>query len=71
MEYKLLKDWESKRHNKKLIAGIIVRITKQKELEELIELGCIETPKKIEKNNKKINKIINLKNKENGNIKRN
>ena len=68
MEYKLLKDWKSKRHNKKLLAGLIVRIKEQKELEELIELGCIETPKKIDK---KTNKIINLKNKENGNIKRN
>tara|TARA_R110001606_G_scaffold68796_4_gene157134 strand:- start:6019 stop:6186 length:168 start_codon:yes stop_codon:yes gene_type:complete len=53
MEYKLLKDWKSKRHGKILIAGLIVNITKQKELTELIDLGCIDKPKEVKKENKK------------------
>ncbi len=55
MKYKLIKDWESKRHNKTIKKGSYVVILKN-ELEELIESGCIDevkkTPKKKEKKEK-------------------
>ena len=59
MGYKLIKDWESKRHGKTITAGIYVEITIESELDELIKGEYIETPKKEKK--KKTKKI-----KENG-----
>jgi len=51
MEYKLLKDWFSHRHNKTIIKGATVIIKNQTELEDLIEQECIE--KIVEKKKKK------------------
>ena len=45
MRYKLLKDWESKRHKKTIKAGAYVVITLDNELQDLIESGCIEAIK--------------------------
>ncbi len=53
MKYKLLKDWDSKRHGKTIKAGFYVIITIENELNELIELECIEAPKKKKKKKKK------------------
>ncbi len=55
MEYKLIKDWESKRHGKTIRAGTYVWITIDSELDELIKGEYIETPKKEKK--KKTKKI--------------
>ena len=55
MEYKLIKDWESKRHGKTITAGTYVWITIDSELDELIKGEYIETPKKEKK--KKTKKI--------------
>ena len=42
MRYLLIKDWESKRHNKTIKAGTYVIITRDNELDELIEKLQIE-----------------------------
>ena len=42
MEYKLIKDWPSKRHGKTIGKGTNVVVKIKSELEQLIELGCIE-----------------------------
>lgn len=57
MRYKLLKDWESKRHKKTIKAGTYVVITLDNELQDLIESGCIEAikTKTKKKKNKKEN----------------
>lgn len=56
MRYKLLEEWDSKRHGKIFPKGTGVFITLKNEIDELIELGCIEKPKKKEvKKKKKIN----------------
>ena len=60
MEYKLIKDWKSKRHGITITEGTYVWITIKSELEELITGGYIDTPKKEKKPTKKI--------KENGGI---
>ena len=53
MRYELLKDWPSKRHGKTITKGTFVMVTIKKELEELIELGCISKPKVKKKKEKK------------------
>jgi len=55
MRYKLIKDWESKRHGKNITAGTYVWITIESELKELIDNEHIEAPKKEKK--KKTKKI--------------
>ena len=56
MRYKLLEEWDSKRHGKIFPKGTGVFITLKNEIDELIELGCIEKPKNKEvKKKKKIN----------------
>ena len=55
MRYKLIKDWESKRHGKTISCGTYVLITIETELAELIKGEHIETPKKEKK--KKTKKI--------------
>ena len=55
MKYKLIKDWESKRHNKTIKKGSYVVILKN-ELEELIESGCIDEVKKSPKKKEKYEK---------------
>ena len=55
MEYKLIKDWESKRHGKTLTAGTYVWITIETELAELTKGEYLEAPKKEKK--KKTKKI--------------
>jgi|TARA_Y100000310_G_scaffold244499_1_gene249280 hypothetical protein len=54
MRYKLIKDWESKRHGKIITKGTYVIITRKSELEELIEGEHINAPKKEKKKTKKI-----------------
>ena len=54
MRYKLIKDWESKWHNKTICAGAYVVITIQSELEDLIKGDHIKAPKKKKKKTKKI-----------------
>ena len=53
MVYKLLKKWESKRHGKTFETGMLLNITLDSEVEELIELGCIPAPLKKQKKQKK------------------
>ena len=55
MEYKLTKDWESKRHGKTIRSGSYVWITIETELAELIKGEYITAPKKEKK--KKTKKI--------------
>ena len=55
MRYKLIKDWESKRHGKTILCGTYVWITIETELKELIDGEHIEAPKKEKK--KKTKKI--------------
>tara|TARA_R100000656_G_scaffold9565_1_gene10382 strand:- start:172 stop:375 length:204 start_codon:yes stop_codon:yes gene_type:complete len=55
MKYKLIKDWESKRHGKTITAGTYVIITLESELTELIDNEHIAAPKKEKK--KKTKKI--------------
>ena len=55
MEYKLIKDWESKRHGKTIRSGAYVWITIESELTELIDGEHITAPKKEKK--KKTKKI--------------
>ena len=55
MRYKLIKDWESKRHGKTLAAGKYVEITIKSEVKELMDGEHIEAPKKEKK--KKTKKI--------------
>ena len=55
MRYKLIKDWESKRHGKTLTAGKYVEIAIESELTELIAGEHITAPKKEKK--KKTKKI--------------
>jgi hypothetical protein len=56
MRYELKKEWYSERHQKTFTKGSGVVITLKSEIEELVELGCIEQPKKKEvKKNKKNN----------------
>ena len=55
MRYKLIKDWESKRHGKTITAGIYVEITIESELNELMDGEYITVPKKEKK--KKTKKI--------------
>ena len=54
MRYKLLKDWESKRHGKTICCGTYVVITIKSELEDLINGDYIKAPKKKNKKTKKI-----------------
>ena len=54
MRYKLIKDWESKRHGKTISCGTYVIITIETELAELIKGEHIEAPQKEKK--KKIKK---------------
>ena len=54
MRYKLLKDWESKRHGKTILDGSYVVITIKSELEELIKGEYINAPKRKKKKTKKI-----------------
>jgi hypothetical protein len=58
MKYKLLKDWKSKRHGKTIKSGTFVFITIEDEVNELIELECIEAPKKKKKKKKKTEEEI-------------
>tara|TARA_R110000824_G_scaffold80166_4_gene201819 strand:- start:864 stop:1061 length:198 start_codon:yes stop_codon:yes gene_type:complete len=58
MKYKLIKDWNSKRHNKIIKKGWVVIITIDSELEELTELGCIKVKKVKKKIKKKENKEV-------------
>jgi len=44
MKYELLKDWPSKRHGKTIKKGTFVIIKIESELDQLIELECIEKP---------------------------
>jgi len=53
MKYKLLKDWKSKRHGKTIKCGTFVYITIEDEVNELIELECIEAQKKKKKKKEK------------------
>ena len=55
MRYELLKEWFSERHGKTFKKGTGVFITLKNEIEELIELGCIDKPKKkkVKKQQKK------------------
>jgi hypothetical protein len=53
MRYLLIKDWNSKRHGKTIVAGSFVVITNENELKQLIELECIEAPKKVKKKKSK------------------
>ena len=53
MRYLLIKDWESKRHNKTIKPGTYVIITRDNELDELIELECINATKPKKKKEKK------------------
>lgn len=53
MRYLLIKDWNSKRHGKTIKSGSFVVITNENELEQLIELECIEAPKKVKKKKSK------------------
>tara|TARA_R110002020_G_scaffold444867_1_gene656534 strand:- start:2692 stop:2868 length:177 start_codon:yes stop_codon:yes gene_type:complete len=53
MKYTLLKEWFSQRHGKTFPAGMSVVITRQSELEELIELECIEKMVEAKKEKKK------------------
>ena len=53
MVYKLLKKWESKRHGKTFETGMLLNITLDSEVEELIEFGCIPAPLKKQKKQKK------------------
>ena len=57
MRYKLIKDWESKRHGKTITAGTYVWITIESELDELIKGEYIDTPKKEKKKKPKKIKI--------------
>jgi len=52
--HKLIKDWDSKRHGKIITKGTFVIITRESELEELIEGEHIVAPKKKIKKPKKI-----------------
>ena len=54
MRYKLIKDWESKRHGKIIASGTYVIITIESELSELTKGDYIEAPKKKKKKTKKI-----------------
>ena len=51
MRYKLLKDWESKRHGKIIASGTYVIITIESELSELRKGDYIEAPKKKKEKN--------------------
>ena len=42
MKYTLLKEWFSQRHGKTFPKGVNVIITRQSELDELIQLECID-----------------------------
>lgn len=53
MEYTLLKEWFSHRHNKVINKGTVVFIKDQNELNELIELECIEKIVESKKEKKK------------------
>ena len=53
MEYTLLKEWFSQRHGKTFPKGMNVIITRQSELDELIELECIEKIVESKKEKKK------------------
>ena len=56
MRYELKKEWYSERHQKTFKKGTGLFITIKEEIEQLVELGCIDKPKKKEvKNKKKIN----------------
>ena len=52
MKYTLLKEWFSQRHGKTFPKGVNVIITKQSELEELIERECIEKMLEAKKSKK-------------------
>jgi len=52
--HKLIKDWDSKRHGKIMTKGMFMIITRESELEELIEGEHIVAPKKKIKKPKKI-----------------
>ena len=57
MRYKLIKDWESKRHGITISCGTYVIITIESELSELTKGEYIEAPKKEKKEKKKPKKI--------------
>ena len=58
MRYKLLKDWDSKLRGRFLPEGTYVIVTRPEFIEELIEMGCIEAPKKKTKKKKKTEEEI-------------
>ena len=53
MKYTLLKEWFSQRHGRSFPKGKTLIITSQSELDELIELECIEKIVEAKKEKKK------------------